>query len=93
MTRILLFACFLAGSASIFAQESKLSGSGVVTSIDSQGRELIVGQEIYIVPKEVNLNGVRVPRSRIVELISLGDEVWVDTENGRFVKEIHARLQ
>ncbi|RBP29199.1 hypothetical protein DET50_11098 [Marinobacter pelagius] len=93
MFKVLLLACLMAGSVSALAQDAKSAGPGVVTSIDSQGRELIVGQEIYILPAEVKLNGVLVSRSKVARLIGPGDEVSVDVENGRYVNEIHARLQ
>lgn len=91
MHRIILVWLFLALSGNSFAQDQQARGFTEITSITGQGRELIVGNEIYLVPDTVKFNGLEVSRSRVASLLQPGDKVMVEVESGRTVRAIYSR--
>lgn len=93
MLRFIMLAVLLVCSAGIAAQEISAPEFGVVTSVSSQGRELFVGQELYLVPEKVKVDGVVVTREKAAALIRPGLQVTVELERNRIVKAIHTGLR
>lgn len=93
MLRVILFSVLISITSVSLAQELRGFGAGVVTSISPQGRELIIDEEIYFLPGQIEMDGVTVTRSRVASLLRPGDEIMVELEKERTVKAIHSRLQ
>lgn len=93
MLRIILLLTFMGIGSSGAAQERVAQGFGVVTSISPQGRELIVGQEIYRLPEQVKMDGILMSRAKVATLLRPGNKVSVELETGRTVKAIRSQLK
>lgn len=93
MLRFMMLAVLLVCSASITAQEIRAPEFGVVTSVSSQGRELFLGQELYLVPEKVEVDGVIVTREKAAVLIRPGLQIAVELERDRIVRAIHTGLR
>lgn len=93
MLKIIMLSVLMGVAGAGMAQEFLPSGAGVVTSISPEGRELIVGQEIYLIPEQVKMDGILVARAKVASLLRPGDQVLVQFGKGRTVESIHSRLR
>lgn len=93
MLKIILLSILVGVAGASQAQERSAPSIGVITSISNDGRELIVGQEIYLLPEQLEMDGLVVSRSKVASLLESGDEVMVELEAGRTVKAIYSSLR
>ncbi len=93
MFKIIVLSILVSVVGASQAQERSAASPGVITSISTEGRELIVGQEIYFLPEQLKLDGLVITRAKVASLLQPGDEVMVELESGRTVKAIHSRLR
>lgn len=93
MLKVIALIVMVTLSFGLTAEERRVTGYDVVTSVSPQAREIIVGKDIYRIPPEVVVDGVTVPRARLSVILRPGDMIAVELNADRSVKAVRTRMR